>query len=194
MYSLFIDTHSSLITVALLNDKELIKKEKESINSHSIYLLNMVKDILSENDLNMSNLKEILVVNGPGSFTGIRIGLSVAKTLSYALKIPIKTISSLTCYLVSSQSDKKLAAIKENKGYFISAVDKDNNVLIEEQFVNELNYDDYNIVNNTFNLRNIYNYFKTIKEENVHNVKANYVKKIEAEKWLKKLKKELIIT
>lgn len=181
MYSLFIDTHSSLITIALINDKNIFLEEKESINSHSVYLIPMIKRLMEEHNLKYSELKEILVSNGPGSFTGIRIGLSVAKTLSYTLKIPIKTISSLTAYLISSDLDNKMSIIKDNKGYFVAYIK--NNKIIEEYLTNIDNLQKKkNIVKNRLDLRKIYEYLKNKKEENVHGIKANYVKKIEVEK------------
>lgn len=181
MYSLFIDTHSSLITVALINDEKIFYKEKESINSHSIYLIPMIKSLMDEHGLKYNELKEILVSNGPGSFTGIRIGLSVAKTLSYTLKIPIKTISSLVCYLTSSDEENKMAVTEDNKGFFVAYV-KDNKIIEEyKKDITDLKKI-HKIVPNKLDLRKIYEYLKTQKEENVHSIKANYVKKIEVEK------------
>ena len=104
---LFIDTHAELITVALKTDKELFIKTQESEYSHSIYTMPLIQSIFKDNNLNVRDLKKIIVVNGPGSFTGIRIGLSIAKTMAYALKIEINTISSLTAYLVSNNTNEK---------------------------------------------------------------------------------------
>ena len=96
MYKLFISTYSELITIGLFKDNNLImQKEKESEKSHSIYLVPMIDEILKGNNIECQDLSEILVVNGPGSFTGIRLGVTVAKTLAYTLNIPIKTISSI---------------------------------------------------------------------------------------------------
>ena len=179
LYSLFIDTHDALITVALINEEELLIKEKKSINSHSIYLVPMIKEIMEENNVSFKDLKEVLVVNGPGSFTGIRIGLSVAKTVAYALKIDIKTISSLALYLISNESNNNnYAVIKDTKGYYI-AFKKDEEII--EEYVNEID-EGINKVSNTLDLKKIYQYLKNKKPENVHLVKANYVKKIEVEK------------
>lgn len=182
MYSLFIDTHSSLITVALTNGKVVYMKEKESNLSHSKLLLPMIKDLMNEKKVNFKHLEEIIVVNGPGSFTGIRIGLSVAKTIAYALNIRIKTISSLTAYLVSNNLDNKIAIIKENKGYYISAFDINNKSILEEKYVTDISEykDKYNVIKNEINILNVYNYMKTVNSINPHLVKANYIKKIEA--------------
>ena len=123
---LFIDTHDELITIALKNNENLYIKTQESEYSHSVYTMPMIEEIFKENNLNIKELKKIIVVNGPGSFTGIRIGLSIAKTMAYALNLKINTISSLTAYLLSNETnDSKKAVIEDNKGYYISVYDKE---------------------------------------------------------------------
>lgn len=179
---LFIDTHASLITIALKTSKNLFIKTQESESSHSIYTIPMIENIFKENNLDIHNLSKIIVVNGPGSFTGIRIGLSIAKTMAYALKISINTISSLKAYLISSDiKDNKIAIIEDNKGYYISAFDKDNNTIVEECYKEENIYD-YKEVDYKLNIDKIIEYLKNEKSENPHFIKANYIKKIEVEK------------
>jgi len=184
MYTLFIDTHSSLITIALISDEEEILYQKESNHSHSKYLLPMIEELLEKNELTTKNINEILVVNGPGSFTGLRIGLTVAKTLAYSLKIPVKIISSVFAYLISSdEKENKVCVIEDTKGYFVGAFDKDNNLILEEKYIIDLDeINNYKQINNKLNIRNIYDYSKNIKEIPVHSLKANYVKKIEVDK------------
>ncbi len=178
---LFIDTHSSLITIALKNKEDLYIKTKESEYSHSIYTMPMIEEIFKENNLNVKDLKKIIVVNGPGSFTGIRIGVSIAKTMAYALKIDINTISSLTAYLVSNGSGKKRAAIiEDSKGYYISAFDENDNNIVPEYYSEENNCE-YERVEEKLDVEKIIKYCENMKSENPHFVKANYVKKIEVE-------------
>lgn len=181
---LFIDTHDSLITIALKTEKELFIKTQESEYSHSIYVMPMISDIFKENKLNIKDLKQIIVVNGPGSFTGIRIGLSIAKTIAYALNIKINTISSLTAYLVSSDLNcDKMAVIEDNKGYYISVFDKDNKPIIEEFYAEENDYSGkYPEVEHNIDVNKIVKYVSNIESENPHLIKANYIKKIEVEK------------
>ena len=89
MYTLFLSTHSHLITVGLVSDEKVIVKTQESEASHAVYLVPMIESILKENSLSVKNIKDIVCINGPGSFTGLRIGLSVGKTMAYALNVPI---------------------------------------------------------------------------------------------------------
>ena len=179
---LFIDTHAELITIALKIKDKIYIKTQESEYSHSIYTMPMIESIFKENGLNVKDLKKIIVINGPGSFTGIRIGLSIAKTMAYALKIDINTISSLTAYLISDdKKDKKQAVIEDSKGYYISVFDENNNNIVPE-FYSEENPYDYRIVEQKLDVEKIIDYCKNMKSENPHFVKANYVKKIEVEK------------
>ena len=178
---LFIDTHDSLITVALKNNDKLIIKTKESFFSHSIYTMPMIESLFKENNLEVKDLKKIIVVNGPGSFTGIRIGLSIAKTMAYALNIDINTISSLTAYLISNQNNKKRkSVIEDNQGYYISVMDENNKIIVPEYYSEEDNQN-YEKVENILDVNKIIDYCNNLKSENPHHIKANYVKKIEVE-------------
>ena len=180
---LFIDTHDELITIALKNGDNLYIKTQESEYSHSIYTMPMIESIFKENNLDVKNLKKIIAVNGPGSFTGIRIGLSIAKTMAYALKIDINTISSLTAYLISNNiNEKRKAVIEDNKGYYISLMDENNKNVMDEFYSEEDTFDDYLLVPKKLDVNKIIEYCKNLKSENPHHVKANYVKKIEVEK------------
>jgi len=98
MYTLFISTYDKLINISLLKDGKLKSTIEEiSKQNHSILVMPMIDNILKSNKITTSDLNEIIVVNGPGSFTGVRIGVVIAKTLAYTLNIPIKTITSLEC-------------------------------------------------------------------------------------------------
>jgi tRNA threonylcarbamoyl adenosine modification protein YeaZ len=179
---LFIDTHAELITVALKTKDNLFIKTKESEYSHSIYTMPMIEELFKENNLNVKDLKKIIVVNGPGSFTGIRIGVSIAKTMAYALKIDINTISSLTAYLISSNlNENKKAVIEDNKGYYISVFDEKDKPIKEEYYSEEDN-EEYLEVPKKLDVNKIIDYLKDEKSLNPHHVKANYIKKIEVEK------------
>lgn len=179
---LFIDTHTELITIALKTKDNLFIKTKESEYSHSIYTMPMIEELFKENNLNVKDLDEIIVVNGPGSFTGIRIGLSIAKTIAYALNLKIHTISSLKAYLISSDiNEEKMAVIEDNKGYYVCAFDKNNNTIVEETYLEENPYQ-YKEVDYRLDINKIIEYCNKLESENPHHIKANYIKKIEVEK------------
>ena len=183
MYTLFIDTHSELIFLSLFNEEKTFIKQKESFHEHSKLVLPMLKELMNEVNITFKDIESIIVVNGPGSFTGIRIGVSIAKTLGYALDIPVYSISTLTLYLISNEyTTDKMAVIEDNKGYYISVFDKDNNVKVEEKYLDNLDsYRDYKIVDNKIDINKVKEYKKNLKKVNIHLLKANYVKKIGVE-------------
>lgn len=179
---LFIDTHDEIITIAIKFENKLYIKTKVSEYSHSVFVMPIINSLFEENHLNIKDLEKVIVVNGPGSFTGIRIGLSIAKTLAYALNIKINTISSLKAYLISSNlKEDKIAIIEDNKGYYVCAFDKDNKIILEEQYVMNNDFK-YKEVAHELNIDKIIEYCNNLESENPHHIKANYVKKIEVEK------------
>ena len=105
MLKLFISTYNELIQIGLFKDNNLFdKSEFETYKSHSEFIIPMIKEILERNKLNVSNLNEIIVVNGPGSFTGTRLGVTDAKMLAFTLNIPIKTLNMEMIFLIPSDS------------------------------------------------------------------------------------------
>lgn len=189
MYTLFISTFDELITIGLLKNGKLIEtKEKISNRNHSVYTVPMIEEILKNNNINTNYLNEIIVINGPGSFTGVRIGVTIAKTLAYTLDIPIKTLTSLEAYAVSIESKiNKLVAISDLKGKYIGYFSKDNEILTDYIYLSNKEYDNYIkdkekyiLKDNKLDLEKIYLYLKNKDNINPHLVNPIYIKGIEA--------------
>ena len=96
-YILNIESSTKACSVALHNNGELIVcKEDVTANfSHSEKLLKFISKLFSDAKLSLSDLDAIAVSMGPGSYTGLRIGVSTAKGLCYGLDIPLISISTL---------------------------------------------------------------------------------------------------
>jgi tRNA threonylcarbamoyladenosine biosynthesis protein TsaB len=92
---LALDTATALTSVALLVDQRVLCSRLEPSKSHSTTLLPLIDTLLVQVGWGRRAIEAVAVGIGPGSFTGVRIGLTVAKTLSYALSIPLIGISSL---------------------------------------------------------------------------------------------------
>jgi len=90
MKTIFIDTSNNKeITVALTSDgKEYVLKQKTD-HRKAQAVLPLIEKILQEHNLKLQDLTEIRVNPGPGSFTGLRVGISIANTLGFLLDIPI---------------------------------------------------------------------------------------------------------
>ena len=183
MYTLFISTFNELITIGLLKDgKQIDIIEKKSNRNHSEFTVPMIETILKNNNINTNYLNDIIVVNGPGSFTGVRIGVTIAKTLAYTLDISIKTITSLEAFAVSHDSkDNKLVNIADLKGKYIGYFNKNNEMLTNYIYLNNIeDKSKYIIKDNKLDLEKIYNYLKNKDNMNPHLVNPIYIKGIDA--------------
>ncbi len=96
-YILHIETATKVCSVALsLNGNLLQLKEiEEDGYAHGEKLTLLIEDTLKSEDIDVDQLVAVSVSAGPGSYTGLRIGVSTAKGLCYALKIPLISIDSL---------------------------------------------------------------------------------------------------
>ena len=191
MKTLFISTYNELLVIGLLEkDKLISKKETKSEKSNSSFLMPMINEILTQNNFNPNDLNEIIVVNGPGSFTGVRLGVTVAKTLGFTLNIPIKTITSIESMAISdSVLEKKMVALNSGKGYFYG-------LFIENKLVDQIEYLDmtkyqsmlktaeycnlYELVDNELDIEKISEYLKNKESINPHFVNPIYIKVIDA--------------
>ena len=199
---LFLDTHDELITIAVKTKDDLFIKTKISEYSHSIFTMPMIEEIFNENNLNIKDLNKIIVVNGPGSFTGIRIGLTIAKVYAWGLNIPITTIYSLEAMAISSNKNTyHVPMINARRGYVFSAIyDENYNEVLKPQHIplTELqdklkDIDNYEIISNdefdeieninsySHDFLKIVEYFKDKECVNPHAVNPEYLKLTEAE-------------
>ena len=96
MRILAIDTATQVCGVALSDGKHLVAEFRlNRKNVHNERLAPAVHNLVRDADWNMVDLQGIAVSIGPGSFTGLRIGLAVAKSLAYTLEIPIVAVNTL---------------------------------------------------------------------------------------------------
>ena len=96
MILLAIDTCFSSASVAVVSEEKLFGLYYiDNKLTHSTKLIPMIENVLSELDLRVSDIDAIACTNGPGSFTGIRIGMATAKGLSFPENKPIMPVSSL---------------------------------------------------------------------------------------------------
>lgn len=94
-------TETALISISNgLNTLSFL--ENNTSKEHAGFVHSAIKKILQENDIEISALKAVAVTHGPGSYTGIRIGLSTAKGIAFSLKIPVITLSTLEVMALSA--------------------------------------------------------------------------------------------
>ncbi|MGD9328263.1 MAG: tRNA (adenosine(37)-N6)-threonylcarbamoyltransferase complex dimerization subunit type 1 TsaB [Cyclobacteriaceae bacterium] len=93
---LSIETSTKVCSVALHQDGELLGSQELHVDrSHSEYLAIMIKDMLKYCSVETKELSAVAVSKGPGSYTGLRIGVSTAKGLCFGLDIPLISVNSL---------------------------------------------------------------------------------------------------
>lgn len=204
MISLFLDSSDKKVIVALLKDEKIIDSVIDDNDNHlSEKFLPLISNIISKNDLTINDVDKIYIVNGPGSFTGVRIGVTTAKVMAWGLKKTIIPISEL----------ELIATTKTHKKYIIPYIDarRDavyagmydanlNNIfedvyITEEKLINRVKrrtkLDDcefvsfYNNFDNSIipdmDIEKIVEKHKNDDGLNPHEVVPNYLKKTEAE-------------
>jgi tRNA threonylcarbamoyladenosine biosynthesis protein TsaB len=93
---LSLETSGNICSVALSNNYELIgTREVHNDKSHASMLTVLIEGLLKEKEVEIQSLDAIAVSKGPGSYTGLRIGVSVAKGLSYGLNVPMIAVNTL---------------------------------------------------------------------------------------------------
>lgn len=203
MRILYIDTSSSYLYAGIAEDNNLLAEvKKEFGTSLSEEALPEIVSLFTKTNLTAKDIDKIIVVNGPGSFTGIRIGITIAKVYAWSLNIPITTITSLEAMMLSSNKNKvKVPMIDARRRYVFSAIyDENNQIVLKPQHIkmDDINKEleklsDYTIITKDeleeydnkedYNpdILRIINYFKDKESINPHGVNPDYLKLTEAE-------------
>ena len=114
---LAIETSSSICSASLFKNGENIGiLENDTDRKHAEVLPGYVVSLLENNQLKIKNIDAIAVSIGPGSFTGLRVGLSFAKGLAYAIKCPIIPVPTILAMAYSLRSKKPLNGIIRSHG------------------------------------------------------------------------------
>ncbi len=95
MKLLAIDTVTEGCSAALLYKGEIHERYEVTPRGHSQRILPMVDELLTQSELKLAQMDAIVMDRGPGSFTGVRIGVSVVQGLAFAAELPVISISSL---------------------------------------------------------------------------------------------------
>ncbi|WP_341202370.1 tRNA (adenosine(37)-N6)-threonylcarbamoyltransferase complex dimerization subunit type 1 TsaB [Planomicrobium okeanokoites] len=105
MIYLGIDTSNSPLAIALAKEDAILIEETSNLKiNHSLTAMPAVEDLMAKAKVSPAQLTHIAVAEGPGSYTGVRIGLTIAKTLAWSLKIPLHMVSSLKVLAANGQS------------------------------------------------------------------------------------------
>lgn len=105
MKLLSIDTSNYPLGIALIEEGKVIGEYITNLKkNHSVRAMTAIEQLLKDCDTDPKELTKIVVANGPGSYTGVRIGVTLAKTLAWSLNIPLIPVSSLAVLAASGRN------------------------------------------------------------------------------------------
>lgn len=192
MITLCMDTSHTWLVVGLIKDGEIIASVQEKCwKKQSEELFPTLIDMMKSCDLQPEDIDSIVISEGPGSYTGVRIAMTVAKVFCAMRNLPIYTISSLLlyaglkdCRVVMDARGKRVYTCKCNNGEILDeqCVTEIENLKIEDD---EVVVGDGQLVGREENWPNIVENFLLLKDkwhkwENVHLVVPEYLKSSES--------------
>ena len=116
MNYLALDASTEACSVALEVNGKVFSRYELCPQSHSLHLLPMIDAVLNEANIKLAELDGLIFGQGPGSFTGVRIGVGVAQGLAFSANLPVVGVSSL-------QAMAQLAYIEHGEKQVIAAID-----------------------------------------------------------------------
>ena len=196
---LSIETSTNICSISLFKNKKLISIKEDMDRNHASLLAPFVKDVFDESNIKISDIDAIALSIGPGSYTGLRIGLSFAKGIAFSLNkpiIPVNTIESLNYSIKDSNYFIIIHAYKD----FFYIQEYRNGKKFKDTLFEKISFigDDsiiYGYTNNDFkkniitikpSSKNIANIAYTCYDDyickNIKLIKPNYIKPIQFKK------------
>ena len=186
MKYLFIDSATATLVVAIIIDDKITYIYNQKVGKDmSSDIMPIIEEAFKQSQIKPQELDKIFAVNGPGSFTGIRVGLTVAKMMSWALNIPVVPLSSLEVIASTPTSENNIALIDARRGFVYAGVyDNDLNVIMEDKHMElaKLNIDGQIVSYDDF--AGIKPNLEKDKDINPHKLNPKYLKLTEAEEKL----------
>lgn len=193
---LCIDSATKYLFVGLYSNDECLEKYyNKGNNDHSVMIMTTIESMLKNASLKVSDLDQIIVGIGPGSYTGLRIGVVVAKMFGWNHQIDVYTVSSLALLASSTDQDGTiLSEIDARRGNsFLGLFHQENHILSFQDKEQLTNLEEYK--------NSIQSPFVTVSEgepqflkliesglankvTDIHQLLPNYLRKTEAERNL----------
>ena len=153
MRCLAVDTSGEHLTVAYISDDNVVSEFYENISlRHSITLMPTIEKVLNKAGVLVSDIDVFASVLGPGSFTGIRIGVSTMKALSYANDKKVLPLTSFDVLAYNKQNGKNLAVIDARRDNFYVQGYEGNSVVLSPRFISKeevLKLREFNVLSST---------------------------------------------
>ena len=191
MKYLLINSATTNLVVAIINSGKIVYIYDENDgNDTSSKIMPIIKEAFDVSNIKPKDIDKIFVCSGPGSFTGIRVGLTVAKTMAWSLNIPCFTFSSLEL-MASGYDCDVMTLIDARRGYvYAGGYDKDLNSFYKDSYVlfdglkgKFVSYDsfDFSTVKPKLDILKLIKKHENDEVINPHLINPNYLKLTEAE-------------
>ena len=132
MLILALDTSATFVSVALLNEKQVFAiAEEEMERGQAEALMPMIDGVMAQAHKKMSDIDAIAVTVGPGSFTGVRIGLAAARAFGLALNVPVYGVTCFEAWSYHLGQNCKVVLDSKRDDYFVQTFDANDNAMDE---------------------------------------------------------------
>lgn len=190
---LVIDTATEFVYLSLVIDgTEAGFAYKNDVNNHAVTVMPLLDEILRASGVKLRELTGVVVGIGPGSYTGVRIGVSIAKMIGYLNGIPVSTVSTLALLASGSSEPKIWSFIDARRGNaFMACFEQRDGLLVPtipdtleniESFRNRIDSQYSRTVSGKPDAVKILNSRLTSPVGNVHELVPNYLQVTEAER------------
>ena len=139
---LLIESSNEICSVALSQEKSIIQEKYiDKPNSHSVYLAPFVNEVLNNATMSINELDGVVISDGPGSYTGLRIGSSLAKGICLGAGIPLMAVSTLKGLAKKALNDypsvdQAIALVDARRSdAYVGVYNQQLKPLIKEQFI-----------------------------------------------------------
>ena len=144
VYLLHIDTSGDIGTVAISGDGVVLSSvSTEETRNHASTINNMIATLAQNAGISLNQLNAVAVCAGPGSYTGLRIGVATAKGLCFALDIPLILDNKLTLLAYAAHKKEPMFAqyisllVARDKEYFVSIYNDNRACMVPPQHITE---------------------------------------------------------
>jgi len=190
-YSLILDTSSKNLVVGIAKDTVILKTQYYAWQRQSEMTVQEIDKMMKELNITFDDIKEVILTIGPGSYTGVRIALTIGKTISLAKKIPIIEMSSLNA--IAGAKGRKMSIIDARSkrcyvGFYENGIKvMDDTIMKNEEIMEYASNNNFELVGETSVLgleekeidyvTNMFEVSKLLEKTfNVHEVKPTYLK------------------
>lgn len=189
MYTLIIDSATKILYEALVRDDKVIDERYISgQNDHAKNIISTLEDMLKREGIETNDLNRIVCGIGPGSYTGVRMGVTVAKMIGAFQHKDIYEISTLDL-MASGSNDECLAMIDSRRGnafcaHYVNGIKQDAEAIRNQEEYKALYPNAKILTESSFKVNALRCIELSLKHDNPHSLEPNYLQETEAERNL----------